>query len=268
MIPITRHADFSSRFVRPRHVDVWLPPAYEREPDCRFPVVYMHDGQNLFNPADCVFGVPWAVDVAMNRLIDAGEAPPAIIVGLWSTELRNPEYLPAKPFQSLADQTRQRLLAYTGGVTLSDEYLAYIVEEVKPFIDATYRTLPDGRHTAIMGSSRGGLISLYAICEYPEVFGGAGCVSTHWPAVEGIILPYLRERLPEPAAHRIYFDHGTHTLDALYPPLQAVVDPIMRERGFTEGSNWITRPFPGTAHFESDWAERAHIPLRFLLASA
>jgi pimeloyl-ACP methyl ester carboxylesterase len=113
----------------------------------------------------------------------------------------------------------------------------------------------------------GGLISLYAICEYPEVFGGAGCVSTHWPAVEGVIAPYLVENLPDPATHRLYFDYGTDTLDALYQPTQFLVDEVVAGAGYTRDVNWVTRKFPGAAHDERSWAQRVSIPLRFLLGA-
>ena len=266
MNSLIRHANFPSRHVVPRHVDVWLPPDYEMQPDRRYPVIYMHDGQNLFDPAEANFGVSWEVDQAMNRLVAAGEAPPALVVGLWSTPYRYPEYRPARPFEALSGAARARIPG--AGQLRSDAYLSFIVREVKPFIDATYRSLPDRPHTSIMGSSMGGLISLYALCEYPEVFGGAGCVSTHWPAVEGVIGPYLQRRLPDPANHRLYLDHGTHTLDALYAPGQAEVDGILRAKGFVAGQNWVSVVFPGTAHFERDWADRVEIPLRFLLATA
>jgi predicted alpha/beta superfamily hydrolase len=268
MSQLERYADFPSRFVLPRHVDVWLPAGYAAAPERRYPVVYMHDGQNLCDPEEANFGVAWAADRALARLAAAGEAPPAILVGLWSTPRRYPEYRPARPFDVLSAAARDRLLAPMGDDLLSDAYLRFIVEEVKPWVDAGYRTQPGRAATSIMGSSMGGLISLYALCEYPGVFGGAGCVSSHWPAVEGVILPYLRDRLPDPATHRLYFDYGTHTLDALYAPGQAAVDAIMRERGYTEGVNWLTRRFPGAAHFEKDWAERVAVPLRFLLSGA
>lgn len=267
MAILTRHADFPSRHVLPRHVDVWLPDDYESQPGRRHPVIYLHDGQNLCDPDEANFGVSWAADAALAKLVAAGEIPPTILVGLWSSPGRWADYRPARPFEGLSPLARQRLGAAPGDLS-SDAYLAFIVEEVKPLIDATYRTLPDRDHTAVMGSSMGGLISLYAVCEYPDVFGGAGCVSSHWPAVEGVIIPYLRERLPDPATHRLYFDYGTTTLDALYAPGQAAVDAVMAERGYTEGVNWLTRRFPGAAHFESDWADRVHIPLRFLLSGA
>lgn len=262
-----RHENFPSEHVAPRHVDVWLPPGYEQGLSRRYPVLYMHDGQNCFDPADSAFGVAWEVQNALLQLIRAGQTRPAIIVGVWNLHmLRYPEYRPAKPFLYLSEHARYLVTGGLGGWPFSDSYLRFIVGELKPFIDTTYRTLPDRQDTFIMGSSMGGLISLYAICEYPDVFGGAGCVSTHWPAVEGVIIPYLRDHLPEPASHRIYFDHGTETLDALYPPLQAETDKAMAEVGYTHGDNWVTIAFPGTGHFETAWQERVHVPLRFLLA--
>ena len=118
----------------------------------------------------------------------------------------------------------------------------------------------------------GGLISLYAICEFPNIFGGAACLSTHWPGiftVENTPLPdvfvkYLKAHLPDPKKNKIYFDHGDQTLDAMYPPLQKKVDVLMKAKGFTEKS-WITKYFPGENHSEKAWGKRFDIPLKFLL---
>ena len=139
------------------------------------------------------------------------------------------------------------------------------MNDVKPFIDATYRTLPGPATTAIMGSSMGGLISLYALCEYPAVFGAAGCVSTHWPIVEAVMLPYLTDHLPVPGSHRLYFDHGTHGLDAQYEPTQRLVDAEMQAAGYERGRDWLSLCFDGADHNETAWSERVHIPLKFLL---
>lgn len=261
-----RYENFPSRHVPPRHVDVWLPPDYMLNMTRRYPVLYMHDGQNCFASEDCAFGVAWEVQNALGALIDAGESGPAIIVGVWNVEeWRYPEYRPARPFLALSEQARQKVTAGLGGMPRSDSYLAFLVSELKPFMDANYRTRAERDGTFIMGSSMGGLISLYAICEYPEVFGGAACVSTHWPAVEGVIVSYLRRYLPHPATHRLYFDFGTDSLDALYRPLQQQVDDLMSAAGYSQGANWMTREFPGAGHFELDWQVRVHIPLRFLL---
>jgi enterochelin esterase-like enzyme len=118
----------------------------------------------------------------------------------------------------------------------------------------------------------GGLISLYAICEYPEVFGGAACLSTHWPGtfaaennpVPEAFIQYLNKNLPSPETHKIYFDYGDQTLDAMYPPLQKKVDKVMKAKGFTD-INWETKFFPGKDHSEKSWSERFDIPVIFLL---
>lgn len=260
-----RHENFPSQHILPRHVDVWLPPGYD-ETEQRYPVLYLHDGQNCFDAVDCPFPVAWDVQHALSRLIVAGAARPAVLVAIWNIpERRYLEYRPARPFLRLSAHARRLVTQGLGGMPGSDAYLDFIVGELKPFIDATYRTLPGRAETGVMGSSMGGLISLYALCEHPEVFGRAACVSTHWPAVEGVIVPYLREQLPDPTTHRLYFDHGTATLDGLYAPLQAQVDAILATSGYRRGNNWQTVVFPGAGHDEAAWQARVHIPLRFLL---
>ncbi len=154
----------------------------------------------------------------------------------------------------------------------SDNYLKFIVTELKPYIDKFYPTRKGRKDTFIAGSSMGGLISLYAICEYPEVFGGAACLSTHWPGifaidnnpVPGAFVNYLQNHLPDSKNHKIYFDYGDQTLDAMYPPLQKQVDEVMMAKGFKD-KNWITRYFPGENHSEIAWNKRLDIPLLFLL---
>jgi len=113
----------------------------------------------------------------------------------------------------------------------------------------------------------GGLISLYAICEYPQVFGGAGCVSTHWPVLKQLMINYLKTHLPDPANHKLYFDFGTEGLDNGYEPYQIKVDKVIQKGGYIAGQNWITRKYEGHSHHESYWRKRVHIPLRFLLGN-
>jgi pimeloyl-ACP methyl ester carboxylesterase len=114
----------------------------------------------------------------------------------------------------------------------------------------------------------GGLVSLYALCEYPQVFAGAGCLSTHWPAVRGVIAAYLEHALPAAGAHKLYFDYGTRTLDARYEPYQVQVDQVLRAKGYQQGRDWLTLKFEGAEHGERAWRERVHIPLEFLLGRA
>jgi predicted alpha/beta superfamily hydrolase len=152
----------------------------------------------------------------------------------------------------------------TAGV-ISDAYLKFLVTELKPFVDRTYRTRTGPADTFIMGSSMGGLISCYAVAEYPQVFGGAGCVSTHWPLVDGAMVDYLGRTMPDPKTHRFYFDHGTVTLDAMYGPYQKRADAVMRSAGYTDGVNLMTRAIEGAEHNETAWRVRMGEALAFLI---
>lgn len=264
---LERHPAFPSRWVAPREVDVWLPPGYATHPARRFPVIYMHDGQNLFGPKTSYTGVPWSVDRAMLRLIAAGKTSGAIIVGIWNTPARFAEYMPQQAVHGLVSTGVPNFPPIPMRDVKGDAYLKFIVRELKPYIDRTYRTQPDRAHTFMMGSSMGGLISLYAVLQYPDVFGGAACLSTHWPAGDGALIPYLAAHLPRPGTHRFYFDHGTATLDAGYAPYQQRVDAIMRTAGYVDGRDWESRVYPGADHSEKSWRQRVDVPLAFLLAA-
>ena len=261
-----RHANFISQFVPPRHVDVWLPENYNTQLDQNYSVLYMHDGQNLFDPKTATHGQTWGVAEALANLRNRNAVRPTIIVGIFNTPNRWAEYLPERPFNHPNGASLlNKFKAYLSQPISSDNYLKFIVEELKPAIDKAYRTKPNQEETFIMGSSMGGLISLYALCEYPDIFAGAACLSTHWPAVEEIILPYLAKALPQPGQHKLYFDYGTETLDALYEPLQKPVDAIMLGKRYTAGQDWLTRCFEGAEHNESAWRARVKLPLTFLL---
>lgn len=261
---LTRHEDFASRFVAARHVDVWRPDAVPGGE--RLPVLYMHDGQNVFDPAAAYGGVDWGVQEAVTRLMQAGRLRGVIIVGVWNTSRRWREYMPNIELKgSSAKAVLKDFLAKAGGKPLSDSYLRFMVEELKPFIDAHYPALPDRANTFIMGSSMGGLISLYALCRHPETFRGAGCLSTHWPAGETPLVEALGALLPPAGEHRLYFDYGTSTLDADYEPYQMQMDALLHAKGYRPGVDWLTRKFEGAEHNEAAWRARVHIPLEFLL---
>lgn len=278
---LVRLANFESKFVPARNIDIWLPDNYNSK--TKYSVLYMHDGQMLFDSSTTWNKQAWDVDDVLGKLIQDQKLKPCIVVGIWNTLNRHPEYFPQKPFESLTLEEQAQILTAArvnatvtllGDGPVSDNYLKFIVQELKPAIDANYSTLTDAAHTFIMGSSMGGLISMYAICEYPNVFGGAACLSTHWPGtftVEGNPIPaaflnYLKNHLPSPKTHRIYFDYGTATLDAMYKPFQQQADEIMKQAGYTE-KNWITREFVGEDHSEQAWRKRLHIPLSFLMAN-
>lgn len=275
---IQRFRDFPSALVPARNVDVWLPDGYD--PAEKHSVLYMHDGQMLFDSTLNWNKQEWGVDETVGRLVKEQKIKECIVVGIWNTTNRHAEYFPAKPFQSLTREEKERVngelqqLGRTSEafIPVSDNYLKFIVTELKPFIDRNFSTLTDRENTLIAGSSMGGLISMYAICEYHEVFGGAACLSSHWPGVFSMennpcpssFFRYMSNNLPEPETHRIYFDYGDQTLDALYPPLQQEADGIMKAKGY-HAVNWITRFFPGEDHSEKAWKRRLDVPLMFLL---
>ena len=277
-----RYADFASQFIPARHVDVWLPPGYEAGLQARYPVIYMHDGQNLFDPALSYAGVDWGMDEAITRLAQTGHCRPAIVVGVWNHGMQRwHEYMPERPFTApppgsrpawftdqhaaIIEERRQWFTENRGGLPYSDRYLRFLVSELKPFIDGTYRTLPGRDDTLVMGSSMGGLISLYAMLEYPDIFGRAGCLSTHWPAGPELLLPYVQMCVPPPASHRIYFDYGTETLDASYEPYQMQVNQLFFQAGYRAGQELLSLNFPGDEHSERAWRNRVHEALMFLL---
>jgi glycosidase/predicted alpha/beta superfamily hydrolase len=270
---IDRYPGFESRFVDGRTVDVWLPEGYDVS-DERYSVLYAHDGQNLFIPYQSIYnGVDWGVDEALQELMDDDAVRNTIVVGIWSTPKRRLEYLPQEAWDAAPENMQVYIEGQEGGVPESREYLRFIVEELKPFIDANYRTRPGREDTYLMGSSMGGLISLYGLIRHPEVFSAAACVSTHWPlhvdtneieATRGFI-DFLESAMPPPDSARVYFDFGSEELDGKYEPHQRWIDDMMRRLGYSEGGNWVTRSFEGAGHSEIYWNERVAIPLTFLL---
>ncbi|HEX2912588.1 MAG TPA: alpha/beta hydrolase-fold protein [Chloroflexia bacterium] len=265
-IEYQRYSDFPSQYVVPRNVDVWSPPGYDEQTGTRYPVIYMHDGQNLFDPALSTFGVTWGVAETLTELINE-KFGGAIVVGVWNSgEGRARDYMPQKPLETAeAAALKSDFIAQKNGESVSDRYLRFLVEELKPFIDKTYRTLPDQTNTFIMGSSMGGLISLYALEEYPEVFSRAGCLSTHWTIGGELLVDLMGSALPKPDNHKLYFDYGTVGLDSDYEPYQQRMDRILEVSGYTRGEDFLSLKFEGEEHSERAWSKRLAIPLRFLL---
>jgi predicted alpha/beta superfamily hydrolase len=161
---------------------------------------------------------------------------------------------------------RARFASRYGREPVSDAYLRFIVEELKPEIDRSYRTMSDAGATVMLGSSMGGLVSIYGLCEYPEVFGGAACLSTSWTVGGRAVLEYLEERVPEPGRHRVYFDHGDEAQIARYEQIQRQADLVFARRGYLRDVDWMSIHFPGEDHSETAWRGRVDLPLRFLLA--
>lgn len=263
---------FESIYVPARTIAVWLPEDYDSTK--KYPVLYMHDGQNLFDSTVNWNHQEWQIDETLTRLIKEDKIRSCLVVAVWNTgNTRWNEYFPQKAvgYFSSADMNTFTT-TYLKTPLQADDYLKFLVTELKPLVDKTFPTLTDRDNTFIAGSSMGGLISLYAMCEYPNVFGGAACISTHWiggwpPPVAYIpngFYQYLKRTLPSPDTHKIYFDYGTETLDQYYKPYQLEVDKIMTAKGYTS-SNWITKEFVGENHSEKSWMKRLNIPLEFLL---
>jgi pimeloyl-ACP methyl ester carboxylesterase len=257
----------SQQIASPR-VTVWLPPGYDGSKR-RYAVVYMHDGQNLFDPKRSNFNKVWAADNSAIRLISKRKVTPFIIVGIDQPgAARHRQYLPQAIYDAAPLAVRDRMDALTSGAVYSDAYLRYMVTELKPAIDGAFRTRPGRDDTAIIGSSMGGLISCYAFGEYPKIFGRAACVSTHWPmsvpadpgehlaAIDNLWRDYLARKFGKPDGRRVWFDHGTATLDAIYAPYQQAVDAQMLRLGWRKGRDFESRVYEGAAHDENAWALR------------
>ncbi len=257
-------------------VDVWLPQAYLDSPTLKLPVVYMHDGQNLFDASTTWNGQSWEMDSVITSLADRDLITPPLVVGVHSVaETRVADLMPEAPFKGtsiLEDLNKPGLVR---SPLRGDAYAAFVAKDLRDSINHRYRVLTDPAHTAVMGSSMGGLMSAYMLCEYPEVYGGAGCLSTHWvgdvSAYEGgkeefpkAMYDYLERKLPRDGSHRIYFDRGTATIDAYYDKWDDRVIALAESLGYTRPDRLQTYVAPGAPHEENAWKARVHLPLLFL----
>ena len=260
-----------------QRLTIWLPPGYDTSTK-HYRVLYMHDAQNLFDPALSNFNKVWAADAAMIDYAVSADEDPWIVIGIWSPGVdRYRQYLPIPAYQSADSELRKAMDEYAQGPIVSQHYIAWIADTLKRWVDREFRTQPAPDSTAIIGSSMGGLISLYAFLEYPEIFGRAGCVSTHWPAIAPqnvgrtnrelirIWRGMLSDKLGEPGGRKLWFDHGTATLDAFYPPYQAAIDTHMAQSGWRRGHNWESRAYEGAEHEENAWAARLPEILKWVL---
>lgn len=272
---VTIAAAPSVNIVAPR-VTIWLPPGYDAGRQ-RYGVVYMHDGQNLFDRKRSSYDKVWAADRSVLRLVAAHRIAPVIVVGIDQPgEARYRQYFPQALYAMASPALQADIDGSAKGALTGDAYLRFLTDELKPLIDRTYRTRADAAHTALIGSSMGGLISCYAFIERPDVFGRAGCVSTHWPLTFQLKLApgderpalwkaYLTQHLGKPAGRRLWMDHGDQTLDASYPPFQALIDADLVALGWRKGRDFESRAYPGAAHEENAWAARMDDMLGWLL---
>jgi predicted alpha/beta superfamily hydrolase len=232
-----------------RTVAVWLPPRYERDAMTRFPVLYLHDGQNLFDTATA-FGAEWQVDETATALIKRGEIEPLIVVGVFNAgDARAEDYTPSPDLE----------VGRGGGLEAHGRML---VEELKPWIDERYRTLPDSPHTAVGGSSLGGLATLHLGLRYPTVYGSLAALSPAvWWADRAVIaeVQALATRLP----WRLWLDAGTAEGPSVIPDVRALRDAFV-QKGWRLGRDLAYLEAEGAAHDEHAWAARVAPMLRFL----
>lgn len=261
-----------------QRLSIWLPPGYDAG-DRSYPVLYMHDGHNLFDVKNSNFNKVWAADKAMLAAVKTGRVEPHIIVGIWAPGPdRYRQYLPRSAYDAATPGLKAQMDAAAGGEILSARYLDWIAGPLKLWIDARYRTRTGRDDTAIVGSSMGGLMSCYAFLERPAVFGRAGCVSSHWPAVDPRAVAgedaalkamwdaWFAARLGKPDGRRVWMDHGTATLDQFYAPYQQVVDARFAAAGWQRGRDWESRVYDGAEHEENAWAARLPEIFAWLLA--
>ncbi|MBN1666518.1 MAG: alpha/beta hydrolase [Anaerolineales bacterium] len=253
-------ACYSPQLNNQRAIYAWLPPGYH-DTKQRYPVLYMHDGDNLFDARRSYSG-EWLVDETMQQLSQQGQ--PAIIIGLSNQgNLRRMEYNPyASQWPEIPDGS-------------GENYIRFLVETLKPFIDASFRTLPDRQHTGIAGSSMGGLISLYGFLTRPEVFGFCGALSTaYWFGKEGLLNTI---ETCASGVGKVYLDVGTEEgptlqgwgyadqdLDRAYVTGVRRLHEALLEHGYDQ-ANLMYLEETGAPHHESAWARRLPAALKFLL---
>ncbi|MDT4968254.1 MAG: hypothetical protein QOJ64_2991 [Acidobacteriota bacterium] len=252
------HKAFHSRFLSAdRDILVYLPPGYAKKTKERYAVLYMHDGQNLFDGATAfIKGSEWRLDESAQSLISSKKIKPVIIVGIYNSgAARVDEYTPTR------DDAHNM-----GG--MGDLYGRMIVEELKPLIDSTYRTLPDIEHTAIGGSSLGALISLHLALAHPQTFGIVAVVS---PSVWWDNKMIVREvnALKAKPRLRVWLDIGTKEGgnkggdENTVNDAKALRDALIA-KGWKQGSDLMYFEAEGAAHNERSWAERVPPMLKFL----
>jgi predicted alpha/beta superfamily hydrolase len=265
--------NFISAYVPARNIDILLPPNYYTSED-RYPVIYMNDGQMLFDSTNTWNHQEWEVDETLQRLTDSSLISHCIIVAIHSiSRLRYAELYPTATRKYLSDATNKKLQSKMNDTTDANKYLTFLTKELKLYIDNNYRTMTAPKHTAIAGSSMGGLISWYAVCEYPMVFGKGICISTHWPGgnpreketsqLFNSFYKYLNNQLPEPYQAKFYFTHGGKTLDSFYTEYQKKVNTIFKQKKFQKKEfqfNYVDE----AAHDEKSWAQQFDDALIFM----
>jgi len=277
---IERIEAFQSAYVSERHIDVWLPPGYTTS--LKYDVLYMHDGRMLFDAKTTWNKQEWRIDEVAGQLIEQKQVRPFIVVAIPNAgPSRHSEFFPQQPFEALPKATQQAMYQLKRAPQIklfeqkvySDNYGQFIVKELIPYIESNFSVNKGHKYRYLAGSSMGGLISWYTLMNYPNEFAGAICMSTHWPGTFSAGDPafamfkaFIDNNLSKLSAHKIYFDHGDKTLDAMYPALQQQIDKVFDKHNYPK-QQWRSLFYPGESHTENSWAKRVSVPLKFMFSA-
>ena len=247
---LSKHENFQSRFLQDeRTIIVYVPPDYDDEPQRRYPVLYLQDGQNLFDAKTAFGGTEWCADETADELIESGEVEPLIIAGIYNTgERRIEEYTPS------------RNVKLGGGK--AQLYGHMLVEELIPFINKRYRTLTGPENTGLGGSSLGGLVSLYLGLQFPQVFGKLAVLSPSVWWDNRAILKMIAAAPSRPPL-KIWLDMGTSEGGMSLQDAEALRDAL-EDKGWREGEDLQYSEIEGAIHNEAAWAERVGPFLKYL----
>jgi enterochelin esterase-like enzyme len=241
-----------------RELLIWLPPSYALDSLHRYPVIFLHDGANVFDPkSSIVTGVDWAADEWVNFLTAKGAIAESIVIGICHPEGFTEDSISARDFD---------LSLEMGGAA----YAQFVATELVPFIDQHYRTIAKSKSRVLGGAGLGALNSFHTALNHPGVFGGFVCLSTSFEDVSGVLpaqASQLKALEAEPALEkgiRIYFDHGDHGLDECYEVYHHMLDTLLREKGWQQGSEFKIACVPGGSHTEISWRQRFGDALRFV----
>ncbi|MGV3524866.1 MAG: alpha/beta hydrolase [Candidatus Sericytochromatia bacterium] len=252
------HRNFRSRFLEAeRDIMIYLPPSYKENAELSYPVLYMQDGNNLFDAAEAGMGVEWQVDEHMESLVAQGAIEEALIVGIYNTADRDFEYT----WNTMRNEDGE----FEGGG--GPRYARFLVEELKPFIDETYRTRPERESTCVAGSSLGGLISFYLALYYPDVFSRVGIVSPSLWWNHRQPLSDVSGLQPELL---IWVDTGTEEGQDPRETVETTLEFVesMTQKGYIQGENLLFWLAQGGDHSEKAWSERVQDMLCFFFKRA
>lgn len=268
-----RYEKLQSAFVGSRNVDVWLPIDYQSNGSVKYAVLYVHDGQNLFYPGVSFSGAEWGLDEVMDSLSRVGLIRKTIVVGIWNTPKRLLEYTPENKVL-FKDSTKVNQVKWDlKPMALSNAYLQFIFEELKPMIDSQYATKADMKSTFMMGANLGGLISLSALCKYPDQLKGIAGIAMQWPSIfqeknEAEVqayIDYYLHYLPNPALHKIYFDVDGSARNAWNMRQQSYMDEHCFANAYHSAKSFLSLVFADNLKQESEWRKRLAIPILFML---